>query len=131
MMCVLQRLRFDDLDIAGGVKCASHAGYDDDRHHDDKHRGHDNDPVLLGAGESSGSDGGSANGPSRQKEEEIERHPADEEQRYGDACDHECPDGPVPQRLRRLVRPDRRGHVLRPVVGGGLMCLDSWDCFSP
>src|SRR6516164_1490314 len=69
--------------------------------------------TPSGSGRCSGFSGGSANGSSRQKEEEIERHPADKEQRHGDAGDDERTDRSVLERLGRLVRPDRRGDMFR------------------
>src|SRR5215472_16309535 len=68
--------------------------------------------MPSGSGRCSGSDGSSANGTSRHEEEEIECHPANEEQRHGDAGDDERADRPVPERVGRFVRSDRRGDML-------------------
>src|SRR6266851_3741888 len=78
--------------------------------------------MPSGSGRRSGFDDSSANGTSWQEEEEIERHPADEEQRHGDAGDHERADRAVPERFGRVVGSDRRGDMLRS-TGGGLICL--------
>jgi hypothetical protein len=64
----------------------------------------------------------SANRTSRQKEEKIKGYPADEEQRHGDGGDDERAYRSIPQRLRRFIRPDRRGDVLRS-TGSGVMRL--------
>src|SRR5271169_4920602 len=78
--------------------------------------------MPSGSGRCSGFDGGSANGSSRQEEEEIERHPADEEQHHGDAGDGERADRSVLERRGRLVRADRCGDMLRQ-MGRGVMWL--------
>src|SRR5271156_3113652 len=74
--------------------------------------------TPSGSGRCSGFDGGSANGSSRQKEEEIERHPADEQQRHGDAGDDERADRCVLERLGRPGRPDWRGETIMWRGGG-------------
>jgi hypothetical protein len=114
----MERQRLDDLDIARRVQRAGDAGYDEDHHHDGEHHRHDHEPAALGAGDDRFRDDavrerllqwidcGSANGPSRQKEEEIERQPADEQQRHGDAGDDERANRSVLERLGRLVRSD-------------------------
>jgi hypothetical protein len=78
--------------------------------------------MPSGSGRCSGFASGSANGASRQKEEEIEGEPADEQQRHGDAGDDQRADRSIPKRLGRSVRSDRCGDILRP-VSGGVMCL--------
>jgi hypothetical protein len=62
----------------------------------------------------------SANRTSRQKEEKIKGHPAHEEQRHGDGGDDERAYRSIPQRLRRFIRSDRCGDVLRS-TGGDVM----------
>src|SRR6516162_5165663 len=86
--------------------------------------------TPSGSGRCSGFPGGSANGPSREKEEEIERHPADEQQRHRDAGDDQRPDGSIPQRSRRLVSPDWCCDMLRQ-VRSGVMGLVNHHRFSP
>ncbi len=47
----MERLRVDDLDIAGWMQRPVDAGRDNDRHHDGEHDRHDQEPALLGAGD--------------------------------------------------------------------------------
>src|SRR6266436_1553211 len=68
--------------------------------------------TPSGSGRCSGFVGCSANGTSRHKEEEIEKHPANEEQPDGNAGDDEGADRSLPERLSGFVRADRRGDVL-------------------
>jgi hypothetical protein len=77
--------------------------------------------IPSGSGRCRGLDGGSANRTSRQKKEEVKGYPADEEHRHGDRGNDERPYRSVPQRLRRLIRRDRRGDMFRP-IGGGVNC---------
>src|SRR5271166_802036 len=81
--------------------------------------------MPSGSGRSSGFDDGSANGASRHEQEEIESQPADEEQPDGDAGDDECADRPVAERLRRLIRSDRCGDVIRR-GGSGVVWFVGW-----
>src|SRR5271167_897484 len=67
--------------------------------------------MPSGSG-SSGVEGASANGASRQEEEEIEGEPAGEQQPDRDGGDGECAGRPIPQRLPRFVRCDQRGDVI-------------------
>src|SRR5277367_6145085 len=68
--------------------------------------------------------GDSANGPSRHEEEEIECHPANEEQPDCDSRDDERANRAVLKRLGGIARTDGCGDML-PCMGGGMMWLAS------
>src|SRR5271167_708288 len=68
--------------------------------------------TMASASGSNGVEGVSANGASRQEEEEIEGEPADEQQPDRDGGDGECAGRPIPQRSPRFVQCDQRGDVI-------------------
>ncbi len=101
-------------------------------------RQHDRDPVVLGAGDLLLWDYAvrqrpsqrigltvSANGASRNEQEEIEGEPADEQQADSDAGDDERAASARSSALATLLRPDRRGDMLGQ-SGGGVVCLVGW-----
>jgi hypothetical protein len=73
--------------------------------------------TPSGSGWRSGFDVSSANGTSRQEQQEVEGQPSDEEQPNRDGGDKKRADRPVPQRLGRFPCSDRSGDVFRSVRG--------------
>src|SRR4029077_5824118 len=78
--------------------------------------------TPSGSGFAIGFDEDSANGASRDEEEEIESHPADEEEADSDCGEDKRAHRPVLERFGGLARCYRSGDVLR-FVGGRFMCL--------
>src|SRR5262249_25557641 len=68
--------------------------------------------MSSGNRRSRGSGCASANGPSRQEQEEIEGEPDQENDRHCDGGNKQCAARTVPECSRRSVRIDRRGDVL-------------------